>query len=127
MVSVNGSITASGGSNIYANTSAQDVALSSSSIVWANNIVTIGSDSASATTARKNTIKMKAQYNIADDLEINAALSDIQLANIEALASGEDPYINACNIYCVYDVQSVCVLFTNKGYTINCYSMRSWM
>ncbi|MCI5664254.1 MAG: NVEALA domain-containing protein [Mediterranea sp.] len=54
-------------------------------------------------------------------------LSDIQLANIEALASGEDPYINACNTYCVYDVQSVCVLFTNKGYTINCYSMRSWM
>lgn len=53
----------------------------------------------------------------------NEQLSDIMLANIEAIASGEDHFFSICNEYCIDSPGDVCVLLTNFDFTIDCYEM----
>ena len=50
-------------------------------------------------------------------------LSDIMLANVEAIASSEDPYFSLCNSNCNDYRGETCVLITNYGFEIKCHDM----
>ena len=50
-------------------------------------------------------------------------LSDIMLANVEAIASSEDPFISLCNSNCNDYIGETCVLITNYGFEIKCHDM----
>ena len=54
-------------------------------------------------------------------------MSDIMLANIEALAESEFDPIASCNLWCKYDPEYICILYTNVGINIYCYGMKPWL
>ena len=76
VIAVNGSIAAKDGAKIVGNTRTTGTNTGNSrglakSIVWANNIATLG--------ARENSINLNGEFNIADDLELNAEESNVKL------------------------------------------------
>ncbi len=71
IISCNGCITASNGATINGNTMEGDSSRATQANLWANNIVTAGTE--------KSSIFMNAQFNMSDDLELNAPKSDVQL------------------------------------------------
>ena len=53
--------------------------------------------------------------------------SALALANIEALSNNEtNPLIKKCETYCKLRPGYICILQTNKGFTINCDEMVPW-
>lgn len=53
--------------------------------------------------------------------------SALALANIEALSNNEtNPLIEKCDTYCKMRPGYICILKTNKGFTINCDEMVPW-
>ena len=77
IIAVNGSIAAKDGAEISGNRKAESSSVDSgtvraASLVWANNIVTLGSEG--------NDIDLCGTFNIADDLEVNASKSKVTLA-----------------------------------------------
>ena len=77
IVAVNGSIAAKDGAVISGSRKAESSTVDSgtmraASLVWANNIVTLGSE--------ENNIDLYGTFNIADDLEVNAEQSSVKLS-----------------------------------------------
>ncbi len=57
----------------------------------------------------------------------NEGLSEVQIANVEALAASEHPnYINLCNKHCWNRSGYVCYLQLNTGATVYCDEMVHW-
>ncbi len=74
IVAVNGSIAVNDGASINLNNRAEDSIQSSQAIVWANNIVTLGTEGGK--------ISVNAQTSLSDDLELNADKSDVEIAGM---------------------------------------------
>lgn len=53
-------------------------------------------------------------------------LSDLELANAEALALDPEQHMGFCDTYCSYRYGYICVLTTNHGYNVNCDNMVPW-
>lgn len=68
-------------------------------------------------------ILVAAIVTIAYQTKQNSQISSIYFANIEALSSSENIYIQLCNDLCVDSPKDVCSHTTAAGYSINCIDM----
>lgn len=64
-------------------------------------------------------------HKVCHSTSASRELTDIGLANVEALADGE-AIMQKCDTYCKYRSGYICWLQTNQGYKINCDEMVPW-